>query len=72
MIADMETERLEALRRYGVLDTPPEHEFDELAGLASQICRTPFAAISLIDADRQWFKATIGLSLTEVPRTQSI
>ena len=72
MIADMETERLEALRRYGVLDTPPEPEFDELAGLASQICRTPFAAISLIDADRQWFKATIGLSLTEIPRTQSI
>ena len=68
MIADMETERLEALRRYAVLDTPPEREFDELAELAAQICGTPMAAIGLMDAEREWFKATVGMSLTEVPR----
>jgi formate hydrogenlyase transcriptional activator len=72
MIADTEAQRLEALRRYGVLDTPPEREFDDLAKLASLICRTPFAAISLIDADRRWFKATVGLLPTELPRTQSL
>src|SRR3954470_17778263 len=72
MMADTEAQRLEALQRYGVLDTPPEREFEDLAKLAALICRTPFAAISLIDADRRWIKATVGLSLTELPRTQSL
>src|SRR5437870_481375 len=72
MIADMETERLEALRRYAVLDTAAEREFDELAELAAQICGTPLAAIGLIDADREWFKATVGMSLNEGPRAQSL
>lgn len=72
MIADTEVQRLEALQRYGVLDTPPEREFDDLAKLASLICRTPFAAISLIDADRRWFKATVGPLPTELPRAQSL
>jgi len=71
-MADTEAQRLEALQRYGVLDTPPEREFDDLAKLASLVCRTPFAAISLIDADRRWFKATVGLSPTELPRAQSL
>src|SRR3954451_6664423 len=72
MMADTEAQRLEALLRYGVLDTPAEREFDDLAKLASLICRTPFAAISLIDADRRWFKATVGLLPTEVPRAESL
>ncbi|MGH7250292.1 MAG: GAF domain-containing protein, partial [Nitrospiraceae bacterium] len=63
-----EAERLDALRRYAILDTPPEQNFDELVSLASQICRTPIAAISLIDADRQWFKAKVGLTSTQTPR----
>jgi len=72
MIADAETDRQEALRRYAVLDTPPEREFDQLARLASEMCRTPFAAISVIDANRQWFKATVGLSVAEIPRAMSL
>jgi formate hydrogenlyase transcriptional activator len=72
MIGDMETERVEALRRYAVLDTPGEREFEELAALAAQICGTPLAAIGLMDAEREWFKATVGMSVTEVPRAKSL
>ncbi|MGH7253980.1 MAG: GAF domain-containing protein, partial [Nitrospiraceae bacterium] len=59
---------LDALRGYGILDTPPEQEFDNLVSLASQFCRTPIAAISLIDAHRQWFKAKVGLTTPQTPR----
>ena len=63
-----EADRLAALRRYRILDTDPEQRFDDLALLASQICGTPMALISLIDGDRQWFKARVGLAVTQTPR----
>lgn len=63
-----EPERLAALQHYEVLDTPPEPAFDDLAFLAAHICATPIAMVSLVDADRQWFKARVGLDLTETPR----
>lgn len=65
-------ERLEALSRYDILDTPPEPDYDELAALATYICQVPFGAVTLIDATRQWFKATSGPKFTEVPRELSI
>lgn len=66
-----EQARLAALRRYRILDTEPEQRFDDLALLASQICGAPMALITLVDADRQWFKSRIGVDATETPRSIS-
>ena len=67
-----EVDRLIALDRYAILDTDPEPAFDDLAHLASQICETPVALISLVAADRQWFKAHHGLGCPQTPIEQSV
>ena len=67
--ATHEAARLEALRRYRILDTDPERAFDDLALIASQICGTPIALITLIDEDRQWIKSRVGVSVTETSRS---
>jgi PAS domain S-box-containing protein len=66
-----EAPRLAALRRYGILDTPPEEAYDDVAMLASQICETPIALISLVDAERQWIKSKVGMDASEVARSHS-
>ena len=63
-----ETQRLDALRGYKILDTRREDAFDDLTRIASQICGTPMAIVSLVDKDRQWFKSEVGLGATETPR----
>jgi PAS domain S-box-containing protein len=63
-----ETARLETLHQYAILDTLPEQEFDDLTRLAALICGTPISLVSLVDADRQWFKSKIGIAEPETPR----
>jgi PAS domain S-box-containing protein len=63
-----EASRIEALRRYAVLDTLPEQALDDLTALAAQICGAPMATISLVDEDRQWFKARVGMEMAETSR----
>ncbi len=63
-----ETERLNALLDYKVLDTVSEKSFDELVLMASQLCGTPVAMVSLVDEHRQWFKAKHGVTTEETPR----
>ena len=63
-----EKERVQELLSYDVLDTDEEQLFNELTLLASQICDTPIALISLVDPNRQWFKSRIGLDVCETSR----
>ena len=63
--------RLKTLRDYCVLDTEPETRFDELTLLASRICNTPIAIISLVDEKRLYFKSAIGLKVREIPSNHS-
>jgi len=66
-----EAARLAALREFGILDTPPDREFDDLAQLASRLLRTPIALVTFVDADRQWFKASVGVDVQQTPRDVS-
>tara|TARA_R100000935_G_scaffold13666_1_gene27323 strand:+ start:455 stop:1585 length:1131 start_codon:yes stop_codon:yes gene_type:complete len=64
-----EHERMAAVRRYSILDTPPDGAFDRIANLASRLLRTPISIISIVDEDRIWFKSHSGLEgVDEIPR----
>ena len=67
-----EEQRVEALRSLRILDTPREEEFDDIVRVASAICGTPISVINLIDGNRQWFKAEVGLGVRETPLPASI
>lgn len=70
--ADEEARRLEKLRSFAILDTPPEEAFDDIVALARQICEAPIALVSFVDQDRQWFKARSGLEPPQTDLTRSV
>ena len=71
LLPENEVARLDALKSFRILDTPPERAFDDLTSLTSYICGTPIAFIGFMDADRLWFKSRIGWDVPEVPRDMS-
>lgn len=70
-IPENDAERLAELRSYGVLDTPTEQGYDDITFLASYICETPYATITLVDQDRQFFKSEVGFGARETSRADS-
>ncbi|WP_182086531.1 GAF domain-containing protein [Aureimonas sp. ME7] len=70
--AVLDPRRLDTLHGYGVLDTPPEPRFDALVRAASRACAAPVALVTLVDRDRQWFKAKIGIEQSETVLDQSV
>ena len=67
-----EVERIQALDAYGILDTSAEAGFDDIVLVAKALCRTPVSLVSLVDRNRQWFKARVGFEPTETPLSQSV
>lgn len=63
-----ETDRLETLKGYQILDTAPKETFDDIVKIAASICGTPIAIMSLVDDERQWFKAQLGLPERQTAR----
>lgn len=71
LLPDNESKRLQALHSAKILDTPAESVFDDLTRVASIVCQTPIALVSLVDAEKQWFKSRVGLAVTQTPREDS-
>jgi serine/threonine protein kinase len=67
-----EDQRLEAVHRYGVLDTPPDEAFDRISRLATRLLDTPISFVSIVDEDRVFHKARLGVDIEEVDREDSL
>ena len=68
VVSENELERLKALRRYQILDTPPEPAFDRIAEMAAGFFHVPMAGVSLVDEDRVWFKSRFGIEIKQTAR----
>ena len=67
-LPENEAERLNALRQYQILDTPPEPAFDRIAEMAANFFHVPMAGVSLVDEDRVWFKSRVGIDFHQTAR----
>ncbi|WP_298092190.1 PAS domain S-box protein [uncultured Sphingomonas sp.] len=67
-----EADRIAALRRHDILDTPTDRRFDRIVALVQNVCRVPIALVSLVDADRQWFKARDGVAVDQTALDTSV
>lgn len=69
---DKEEQRLEVLRKYDILDTPPDDAYDEIVNLAAELFEVPIALISLVDRNRIWFKSKFGTTLQQIDREEGL
>lgn len=69
---DEESKRLDTLRRYDILDTPRDERFDHITALTAELMQVPLALVTLVDADRLWFKSAHGLDVREIPRCHGL
>ncbi len=67
-VSKHEENLMASLKLYDILDSPIEAEFDALAKMAAEICKTPVATIAFLDEKRVWFKSHIGLTINEMPK----
>ncbi|ALL05375.1 histidine kinase [Pedobacter sp. PACM 27299] len=70
--ATLEEERIKALKRYSILDTPPDGSFDKLTKLAASLLKVPIAIVSLVDTDRIWFKSKYGIDSQQIDRDEGL
>lgn len=70
--ATLEEERIKALKRYSILDTPPDGSFDKLTKLAATLLKVPIAIVSLVDTDRIWFKSKYGIDAQQIDRDEGL
>ncbi|MBB2148740.1 GAF domain-containing sensor histidine kinase [Pedobacter gandavensis] len=70
--ATSEEERIKALKRYSILDTPPDGSFDKLTKLAATLLKVPIAIVSLVDTDRIWFKSKYGIEAQQIDRDEGL
>lgn len=70
--ATLEEERIKALKRYSILDTPPDGSFDKLTKLAGSLLKVPIAIVSLVDTDRIWFKSKYGIDAQQIDRDEGL
>ena len=72
MLPENEQDRLEAVRRYDVLDTPPDGSFDRITALAARLFDVPISIVSIVDTDRIWFKSRYGIDTQEIGRDRGL
>ncbi len=71
-VSEIEKKRIDTLKKYSILDTPPDGSFDKITHLASTIFKVPIALISLVDTDRIWFKSHYGLPINQIDRSPGL
>ena len=71
-VQELEAIRISVLKKYEILDTPPDGQFDRITSLASSIFKVPIAIISLVDTDRIWFKSHHGLAINQIDRSPGL
>ncbi|MFN3756346.1 MAG: ATP-binding protein [Flavobacterium sp.] len=72
MTTEEEIKRVEALRKYDILDTPPDGTYDRIVKLVAKLLNVPIAIVSLVDTDRIWFKSAFGLNVQQIPREEGL